>query len=303
MNINKTAYLTLCLLAILAIAGCTREKEEKLTAHGYPYIFHIDEEGEVPVEGQYVLYHYMAIIDDSVYNDSHGGIQVPRMAWPKESDVRGNPAPIMDALRMMSPGDSLTVKFSLDSLRKDNPNVPPGEYIEYAITMVDLISPEEYKAYSAAEQEMIRAMRQADKDRAPEIRDQSLKYLQQYKNDALNFERMETPSGVEIYYHKKGKLDTPKPGDAIFTHYYGWIISTEEEFDDSLSKGMPFRFVYKGRMPVIPAWDEAFEFIPRGSIVSMFIPSELGYAEEGFGNRIGPNEDLYFYIEFLERKQ
>ena len=298
-NILNLGVIALALMII----GCAGEKAEEMSAHGYPYKFIKNVGGEGPGEGDYVLYHYLALIEDSVFNDSHGGIQIPRMQWPSESDVAGNPAPIIDALRMMTPGDSLVIKFSLDSLRKNNPNVPPGDFIDYAITMVDVLSADEYKEYSAKEQARIRSMRDADKARAPEIQQQSLQYLQRMKAGDLSFEKVVTPSGVELYFHKKGKYEPAKKGNAVFTHYYGRLYNSEEEFDDSYSKGIPFRFVYKGRMAVIPAWDEAYAYIPRGSIVSMYIPSELGYGKEGFGNRIGPDEDLYFYIEYLERQK
>jgi len=78
--------------------------------------------------------------------------------------------------------------------------------------------------------------------------------------------------------------------------YFGRSVSNGERFDDSFSRGRgyPFRL---GRDQVIQGWHEVTQYLPEGSKVSAFIPSELGYGATGSPPNIAPNEELYFYLE------
>ena len=68
-------------------------------------------------------------------------------------------------------------------------------------------------------------------------------------------------------------------------------------FDSSYDRGEPIVFPLNG---VIPGWTEALQLMKVGSKYKIFVPSELGYGEEGAGGIIGPNETLIFEIELLE---
>jgi FKBP-type peptidyl-prolyl cis-trans isomerase len=48
---------------------------------------------------------------------------------------------------------------------------------------------------------------------------------------------------------------------------------------------------------VIPGWDEGISLLKEGAKATLFIPSELGYGEQGAPPVIPPNSELIFYVE------
>ncbi|MBT6005732.1 MAG: FKBP-type peptidyl-prolyl cis-trans isomerase, partial [Prolixibacteraceae bacterium] len=51
---------------------------------------------------------------------------------------------------------------------------------------------------------------------------------------------------------------------------------------------------------VIQGWVEALQLMSTGSKWRLFVPSELGYGNQGAGGAIGPNTTLIFDVELLE---
>jgi FKBP-type peptidyl-prolyl cis-trans isomerase len=48
---------------------------------------------------------------------------------------------------------------------------------------------------------------------------------------------------------------------------------------------------------LIPGFNEGMKLLNRGGKALLFIPSDLGYGEQGAGADIPGNTDLVFYIE------
>ena len=65
-------------------------------------------------------------------------------------------------------------------------------------------------------------------------------------------------------------------------------------FDNSYDRGGPSPFTVGG---LIPGFNEGMKLLNRGGKALLFIPSDLGYGEQGAGAEIPPNTDLVFYIE------
>ena len=104
------------------------------------------------------------------------------------------------------------------------------------------------------------------------------------------------PSGLQYIESQAGKGQTPSAGSTVVVHYRGTLINGEE-FDSSYSRGQPARFSPGG---VIPGFREALLNMQVGSKWRVFIPSQLGYGEQGAGGKIGPNQTLIFDLELLE---
>lgn len=51
---------------------------------------------------------------------------------------------------------------------------------------------------------------------------------------------------------------------------------------------------------VIKGWTEGMKLIGKGGRITLWIPSELAYGEQGAGQDIGPNQALCFDVELLE---
>ena len=102
------------------------------------------------------------------------------------------------------------------------------------------------------------------------------------------------PDGLQYKIYKEGTGRKPASNDVVTTHYRGTLVNGKE-FDSSYRKGGPVSFPVNR---VIKGWQEALELMPVGSKWRLFIPSNLAYSEQGYGN-IPPNSALIFDLELL----
>jgi FKBP-type peptidyl-prolyl cis-trans isomerase FklB len=106
------------------------------------------------------------------------------------------------------------------------------------------------------------------------------------------------PSGLQYKVLKEGTGKMPKATDTVTTNYKGTLIDGKE-FDSSYRRGEPATFQVSG---VIPGWTEALQLMKEGSKWQLFVPPQLGYADRGAGNQIGPNATLIFEVELISVK-
>jgi FKBP-type peptidyl-prolyl cis-trans isomerase len=108
-----------------------------------------------------------------------------------------------------------------------------------------------------------------------------------------------TPSGLEYKVIKEGSGDKPKDSDVVETNYKGTTIDGKE-FDSSAKHGSSFSFPVNG---VIKGWSEALKMMPIGSKWELYVPSDLAYGDEGYGDDIAPGSTLIFEVELLSIKK
>lgn len=65
---------------------------------------------------------------------------------------------------------------------------------------------------------------------------------------------------------------------------------------DQIGKDAPTQFALN---QVIKGWTEGMKLVGKGGKITLWIPSELAYGENGSRNAIGPNEALRFDVEVL----
>jgi FKBP-type peptidyl-prolyl cis-trans isomerase FklB len=70
-------------------------------------------------------------------------------------------------------------------------------------------------------------------------------------------------------------------------------------FDSSVERNEPAEFKVTD---VIKGWQEALKMMPVGSKWKLYIPANLGYGENGSGEKIGPEETLIFEVELIAIK-
>mmetsp|Transcript_30794 Transcript_30794/g.46713 ORF Transcript_30794/g.46713 Transcript_30794/m.46713 type:complete len:126 (-) Transcript_30794:2163-2540(-) len=105
--------------------------------------------------------------------------------------------------------------------------------------------------------------------------------------------------GVENEILKAGDGENfPKQGDELTMHYTGTLADGGKEFDSSVSRGKPFKFVI-GIGQVIRGWDEGVMKMSLGEKAMLKITSDYGYGERGAPGAIPPNADLNFEVELL----
>lgn len=105
-----------------------------------------------------------------------------------------------------------------------------------------------------------------------------------------------TASGLQYIVVKEGTGPSPKAEDVVKVQYRGTLIDGTE-FDSSYARNnQPVTFPVNR---VIPGWSEGVQLMKVGGTSKFFIPSKLGYGENGAGGQIGPNATLIFDVELL----
>jgi FKBP-type peptidyl-prolyl cis-trans isomerase len=105
------------------------------------------------------------------------------------------------------------------------------------------------------------------------------------------------PSGLAYKVVRTGAETGLKPGpkDEVKVHYEG-KLEDGTVFDSSYERGQP------AAMPLdrlIPAWQEALQLMRPGDEWLLYVPSNLGYGDEGAG-QIPPGAPLIFRIELID---
>lgn len=106
----------------------------------------------------------------------------------------------------------------------------------------------------------------------------------------------ETDSGLQYKILNEGYGGVPTMDDVVKCHYHGTLLDGTV-FDSSVERGKAAIFPVNG---VIQGWAEALQMMSMGSKWRLFIPSDLGYGQEGAGGLIGSNATLIFDVELLE---
>lgn len=105
-----------------------------------------------------------------------------------------------------------------------------------------------------------------------------------------------TASGLQYEIVKQGTGATPVDTNIVKVHYEGSLIDGTV-FDSSIKRGEPVEF---GVTQVIKGWTEALKLMNVGSKYKLYIPSELGYGDQGAGQQIPPGSVLIFDVELLD---
>lgn len=133
---------------------------------------------------------------------------------------------------------------------------------------------------------------------------------------ALKTEGTTTKSGLIYKITKTADGKKPAKGSQVFIHYAGFL-QNGELFDSSyedVSKlfgkydanraqqngYQPFPFNFGDKQGLIPGFIEGIELLSIGDKAMVYIPSRLGYGNQGAGNVIPPDTDIIFEIELLD---
>ena len=126
----------------------------------------------------------------------------------------------------------------------------------------------------------------------------------------------EMPSGIKVYFNKKGSGVKPAQGSKIKMNYAGYLAngtlfdSNIEEiakkynvWDHRRADGggyAPTATDYSKDAQLIPGFREGLLMMGVGDKITLFIPTHLAYGERGIPNLIPPGSDLIFNLEIVE---
>ncbi|CAM5380059.1 peptidylprolyl isomerase [Streptomyces avidinii] len=107
------------------------------------------------------------------------------------------------------------------------------------------------------------------------------------------------PKELKVVTLSEGDGPALKKGDVAQVNYLGQVWDGKEPFDQSFGKGKPFD-VTIGAGQVIKGWDQGLEGKKVGSRLELVIPPDLGYGEQGSGDKIKPNATLVFVVDIVK---
>jgi len=107
-----------------------------------------------------------------------------------------------------------------------------------------------------------------------------------------------TASGLQYLVLKQGDgSEHPRASDRVKVHYHGTLLDGTV-FDSSVERNKSISF---GLNQVIKGWTEGVQLMVVGEKTRFFIPSDLGYGNNGSG-KIAPGSLLIFEVELLAIK-
>ena len=268
------------------------EKKSLVMESGYEYEHHIQNEGTKPQIGQVAYYYFSLKADDSLMMNGREAEMLSKTMIPKPMiKGAGITSPTLEGIKLMSIGDSLTVKVPLDSIPELPPDFGKFSAFYYTMVLVDIKNSEENKEIDVSDRIRYNAY-MAEVDSLRKL------VLEDYRAGKLDAEIIEKPSGLKIYIHKEGRGEIPKKGETVYMRYHGSMIDGSM-FDSSFNAAHLYA-VKVGSGTVVEGWDEGLGYLKRGTIATLFVPSDLGYGDEGYMPVIPPKTDLAYYIELVK---
>jgi len=100
------------------------------------------------------------------------------------------------------------------------------------------------------------------------------------------------PSGLRYVVQSLGTGAMPTLSSCVRVAYTGKLLSGSV-FDQSTNYKEALKYLIKG-------WQVGLPLFPKGSKVTLYIPSRMGYGTQSIGSKVPANSNLMFDIEILD---
>ncbi|HEY8919195.1 MULTISPECIES: FKBP-type peptidyl-prolyl cis-trans isomerase [unclassified Chitinophaga] len=262
----------------LFMASCGAGGPKK-TPGGVEYTVHKSGSGAQLKLGDTVLMNITQRLNDSILAESRKLVGAPVPVLISKSV---NKYDLMEGLALLKEGDSATFIIPWDSLPEPRP--PFGK------------KGDKLKVTFAVENKYSASTQTAKEEK--EIKE----YLDAHKLNATK-----NAEGVYVSVSQPGTGDMPKPGDTVFVHYTGKLLSGktfDSSLDSTLRPGMPLEPIKFpiGQGFVIKGWDAGIGSLNKGSKATLVIPSSLAYGLQGSPPAIPSNSVLVFDVQLVDVK-
>jgi FKBP-type peptidyl-prolyl cis-trans isomerase FkpA len=289
-------------LASIGLASCNGFKKGE---NGLLYKIVTDKSGPSVKPGDGIAVNYIVKNDaDSVLANSYDIGSQSMQILPPAPKTKGD---VLDALFLLSEGDSAIIKTNIDSLSKGRPRPAgfKGKYITYIIKVEKVI------AKGNLSDEVFQGRWMAFKKTAIDaIKSQEPVKIKKYITDN-NLKVTTTASGLNYVITQKGNGQMPVAGDTVVVNYVGKMLSgkvfetnvkaeavKEKLAINPMNPFKPIRFPI-GVPGMIAGWNEGLPLFTKGAKGTLILPSNLAYGEQGNGP-IGPFTPLVFEIELVD---
>jgi FKBP-type peptidyl-prolyl cis-trans isomerase len=269
-------------MTTLALVSCKKNGGFKDTKFGFQYKMHTEGKGAKPQAGDVIEFHQYVRKGDSLIQSTRQMNAPIKIRFPETT--KGDK--FLEAIKMLSSGDSMTVKLVVDSLGQVRPPFKSGDVIYFDFKMI--------KVTPKAEADKAAAAMQAQ---ATGIQTLLSSSIESYKSGKLKPQT--TSTGLKYQILEQGSGPKGEAGNTVTVNYIG-KLKDGTEFDSSFSHGDSYTFPL-GKGQVIPGWDEGLQLLNEGGKGIFFIPASLGYGDKAMG-KIPANSELIFYIELIKAK-
>jgi FKBP-type peptidyl-prolyl cis-trans isomerase FkpA len=287
--INKIWFVVLP--AIIMGVACTNIGYEK-TKSGMEYkIFKSEKPGASLKHGDVVKFEIKITFKDSLLGETYGSVPGYTIV-----DSVGRPHDFSEILKLMKVGDSAVTIQLYDSLLAANPQGGPtfmkkGDKLKTTLKILAV--------FTTQETAMVDYQAEMDKYRLKQIAEVEA-YIT--KNN-LKVDKLKS---VFVQVIEKGSGPAADSGKVVSVKYTGYTLAGRY-FDSNIDSTKqtqrhsmePFTFVSK-QQGAIPGMLEAITSFNKGGKGKMFIPSFMGYGQQGNLPGVLPNEHLIFDIEVVD---
>jgi FKBP-type peptidyl-prolyl cis-trans isomerase FkpA len=297
-------FIYLLLLAPVILSACG-ESFKKTKSGGMQYKIIKDGKGELLKYGSFIEFSFSQRYKDSVMiTTADFSNQVAVL------DSVSIPVDFYNMFAQCRKGDSIVIKIPTDSvygnMQKGQAPMPPGikkgQFLVSGYKIVNVYATRAeadsvFKILSAQAQEKMKV-------KAKELEVKDDKTINDYlAKNKITAEK--TPGGTYV------QIVAPGTGNKIDTNVVAKINYTgktmagkmfDSNTDPSILQGRPAE-PYPVAMwapQVIPGWVEGLKLLNKGAKAKFFIPSGMGYGQQGSGQDIAPNSILFFDIEVAD---
>jgi FKBP-type peptidyl-prolyl cis-trans isomerase len=248
--------------------------------------FGTDSTAHKPTVGEQVRIDYTIQRGDSILDQSYSRrnpilVQIPE---PRYDNF------FTRALQLMGEGDSLRLMVPAR-------NIPQllGQHV-VSFTADDLVT-FSYKMHEIKDPETIKREIIAEQQRLDSLRQTIPTLMQEFEQGTLrDLKTMER--GLSYLIFEQGQAVQAQLGDAVTVHYIcfsdaGLVV------DDSYTNMVPLPFVV-GSQTLIEGLSQGVQLLGEGGSALLFIPPNLAYGVQGYGDVIPPNSWVTFYIELMD---
>jgi len=294
----KLSLLSILIASLFACkSGENSSAKEMTTSSGYAYTIHKDADSPIAQVGE------QTIFDIDLLDDTGTLIKSMRNAPTRPNTqikpvIKGEkPNPIIDVLRLMGAGDSVSVIVPADSVKVPTPGFENSSYIKYVIAVKEVMSEQDFKAQVEADNQKALAKMETAKGLEKEKLQEYGLFLNAYKAGEYDATLQDLGDGLKMQVITEGTGKKIEKGQLAEIHYFGYLMGGRC-FDNSYKYGRPYG-VNVGANQVIQGWEKALLQMQEGTKALIIIPPALAYGEKG-SKTIPGNSTLAFYMDVTD---